>query len=155
MIEKNQTIFMDRALNPIIQAIVVLCILSTAMVVLFVLKTTGTMDVDNRAFWVIGGASTLFFGLFNSIISLGASDMNVYWFRSTSSYTVLMVASGCLAFLFSGLKMEEAGSFKFIYMVLTFGYLLFLSIMRFMRKIVQLAQIEDEKWVDRAKKTKR
>jgi hypothetical protein len=153
--EKNQSTFMVRALNPIFQAGVVLCILITVMVVLFALKSSGSMDVDNRAFWVIGGATTLFFGIFNSVISLAASDMNVYWFRATASYTVLMVASGCLAFLFSGLTMEEAGSFKYIYMVLTFGYLLILSIMRFMRKIVQVAQIEDDKWVDRAKKTKR
>jgi hypothetical protein len=110
------------------------------------------MNVDNRVFWVIGGATTLFFGLFNSVISLGATDMNVYWFRSTASYVVLMVLSGCLAYFFSGMTMNEAGSFKWIFMVLTFGYLLFLSIMRFMRKIVQIAQQEDDKWVGRAKK---
>jgi hypothetical protein len=153
--EKNQATFMDRALNPMFQALVVLCISIVATLVLYALKISGSMDVDNRAFWVIGGATTLFFGLFNSVISLGADDMNAYWFRATSSYTVLMVASGCVAFLFSGMPMEEAGSFKYIYMVLTFGYLLFLSIMRFMRKIVQVAQVEDDKWVDRAKKTKR
>jgi hypothetical protein len=150
--EKNQTNFIDKVLNPIFQAIVVLCISITAMTVFFLLKYSGIMDVDNRVFWVIGGATTLFFGLFNSVISLGASDMNVYWFRSTACYVVLMVSSGCLAYFFSGLTMTEAGSFKWIFMVLTFGYLLFLSIMRFMRKIVQIAQQEDDKWVGRAKK---
>jgi hypothetical protein len=150
--KKNQSTFMDKALNPIFQAVVVLCISVTAMGVFFALKSSGIMDVDSRIFWVIGGATTLFFGLFNSVISLGAADMNVYWFRSTSSYTVLMVASGCLAYFFSGMTMTEAGSFKWIYMVLTFGYLLFLSIMRFMRKIVHIAQQEDDKWIGRVKK---
>jgi hypothetical protein len=150
--EKNQTTFIGKALNPIFQVIVVLCISITAMIVFFLLKYSGTMNVDNRVFWVIGGATTLFFGLFNSVISLGATDMNVYWFRSTASYVVLMVLSGCLAYFFSGMTMNEAGSFKWIFMVLTFGYLLFLSIMRFMRKIVQIAQQEDDKWVGRAKK---
>jgi hypothetical protein len=150
--EKNQTTFIDKALNPAFQAIVVLCISITAMIVFFLLKSSGMMDFDNRVFWVIGGATTLFFGLFNSVISLGASDMNVYWFRSTASYVFLMVSSGCLAYLFSGMTMTEAGSFKWIFMVLTFGYLLFLSIMRFMRKIVQIAQKEDDNWVGRIKK---
>jgi hypothetical protein len=150
--DKNQTSFIDKALNPIFQAIVVLCISITAMIVFFMLKSLGAMDVDNRIFWVIGGATTLFFGLFNSVISLGATDMNVYWFRSTACYVVLMVSSGCLAFLFSGMTITEAGSFKWIFMVLTFGYLLFLSIMRFMRKIVEIAQKEDDNWVGRAKK---
>jgi hypothetical protein len=152
--EKNRITFMDRVLNPVFQASVVLCISITAMIVFYALNSSGTMVVDKPVFWVIGGATTLFFALFNSVISLAATDMNAYWFRSTASYTVLMVASGCLAFLFSGVAMEEAGSFKFIYMVLTFGYLLFLSVMRFMRKIVQIAQVEDDKWVGRAKKTK-
>jgi hypothetical protein len=150
--EKNQTTFIDKALNPIFQAIVVLSISITAMIVFFMLKSFGVMDVDNRVFWVIGGATTLFFGLFNSVISLGVPDMNVYWFRSTACYVVLMVASGCFAFLFSGLTITEAGSFKWIFMVLAFGYLLFLSIMRFMRKIVQIAQKEDDRWVGRVKK---
>lgn len=150
--ERNQATFIEKALNPIFQGVVVLCISLTAMIVFFVLNSSGFMDVDNRVFWVIGGATTLFFGLFNSVISLGAADMNVYWFRSTVCYVVLMVSSGCLAYLFSGMTMTEAGSFKWIFMVLTFGYLLFLSIMRFMRKIVQIAQQEDDKWVGRAKK---
>lgn len=150
--EKNQTTFTDKAMNPIFQSLVVLCISLTSMVVFFGIKSASIMDIDSRVFWVIGGATTLFFGLFNSVISLAASDMNVYWFRSTFCYTVLMVASCVLAFLFSGISMTEAGSFKWIYMVLTFGYLLFLSIMRFMRKIVQIAQKEDDNWVGRAKK---
>jgi hypothetical protein len=150
--DKNQTSFIEKGSNPIFQATVVLGISVTAMLVFFGLKLSGIMDVDNRAFWVIAGASILFFGLFNSVISLSAKDMNVYWFRSTASYIVLMIAVGTFAYLFSGLTVTEAGSFKWIFMVLTFGYLLFLSIMRFMRKIVQIAQQEDDKWVGRAKK---
>jgi hypothetical protein len=150
--EKNQTTFMDKAMNPLFQSLVVLGISLTAMIVFWALNYANMMDVDSRVFWVIGGATTLFFGLFNSVISLAASDMNVYWFRSTFCYAVLMIASGFLAYLFSGMTITEAGSFKWIYMVLTFGYLLFLSIMRFMRKIVQIAQKEDDKWIGRVKK---
>jgi hypothetical protein len=150
--KKNITTFTDKYMNPIFQTFVVLGISLVAMIVFYALKLAGMMDVDNRVFWVIGGATTLFYGLFNSVISLASVDMNVYWFRSTLSYAALMIASATLAFLFSGITITEAGSFKWIYMVLTFGYLLFLSIMRFMRKIVQIAQKEDDKWVGRFKK---
>jgi hypothetical protein len=46
---------------------------------------------------------------------------------------------------------SEAASFKWIFMVVTFGYLLFLSLMRFMRKVVFLAQQEDNRWMNRRK----
>ena len=58
---------------------------------------------------------------------------------------------GVLAYIFSSMTITEAGSFKWIFMVLTFGYLLFLSVMRFMRKIVEIAQKEDDKWMSRRK----
>jgi hypothetical protein len=149
---KNQTVFFDKAANPIFQAVIVLSLSIAIMTVLFVLKASNLMDVESRTYWIIAGAFILFYGLFNSVISLSATDMNQYWFRSTLSYTVLMVASSTVSYFFSNMTITEAGSFKWIFMVLTFGYLLFLSMMRFMRKIVQIAQQEDNKWMDRMKK---
>lgn len=150
--KNNQTSFFDKLYNPIVQAVVVFGLSLLVMVVLLILKNTDTSDIDNRIYWVVAGASILFYALFNSVISLAVADMNQYWLRSTASYAVLMVVCGALAYLFSSLTMTEAGSFKWIFMVLTFGYLLFLSIMRFMRKVVQIAQSEDDKWMGRLKK---
>ena len=106
---------------------------------------------DPILFWVISGAGVLFFALMNSVVSLGATDMNKYWFYSTASYVVLAVSCALMAFIFSGISIDDAGSFRWIFTVLTFGYLLFLSLMRFLRKIVQVAQDEDKKWEERVK----
>jgi hypothetical protein len=149
---KNQTTFFDKAANPLFQAAVVLILSIVSMLVLFVIKLSNLMSVESRTYWIIAGASILFYGLFNSVISLSATDMNQYWFRATSSYVVLMVGASTAAYFFSNMTITEAGTFKWIFMVLTFGYLLFLSMMRFMRKIVQVAQEEDNKWMDRLKK---
>jgi hypothetical protein len=151
MEQNSNSSFMDRMSNPIIQASIVLSGVLIFMLVTKILKWSGSVIVNNSIFWVIAGAAILFFALFNSVISLSVKDMNQYWTRSTASYTVLMVSSGCFAYLFSSMTMTEAGTFKWIFMVLTFGYLLFLSIMRFMRKIVQIAQQEDNKWIERMK----
>ena len=151
MEQNSNSSFMNRMSNPILQASIVLSGVLVFMLVTKILKWSGSVIVNNSIFWVIAGAAILFFALFNSVISLSVKDMNQYWTRSTASYTVLMVSSGCFAYLFSSMTMTEAGTFKWIFMVLTFGYLLFLSIMRFMRKIVQIAQQEDNKWTERMK----
>ena len=149
--EQSQTSFMNRVFNPILQAFIVFSGLVIFMLTAKIIKMSGSIFVNDRIFWVIAGTAILFFALFNSVISLAVKDMNQYWTRSTASYAVLMVLSGSMAYLFSSMTISEAGTFRWIFMVLTFGYLLFLSIMRFMRKIVQIAQQEDNKWMQRRK----
>jgi hypothetical protein len=67
---------------------------------------------------------------------------NNYWGISIFVYVSLAVLSGLIAYLASNLSVYEAGSYKFIYFVITFGYLVFISIMGFMKKIVAFAQKE-------------
>ncbi len=147
--EKKQDTFFDRLLNPIIQAACILGLSLLLMLALQLVKMNAWTEVDDRVFWVIAGTSLLIYALFNSIGSLATKNMNQYWSKSTLCYAGLMVSSGTLAYLFSHLTIGEAGTFRWIFMVLTFGYLLFLSMMRFMRKVVTIAQVEDSKWEER------
>ena len=121
------------------------------MLIAKILKWTNLADIAGQAFWIIAGTSILLFAIFNSVLSLSTKDMNLYWTQSIPTYAALMVLSGSLAYLFSAMTMQEAGTFRWIFMVLTFGYLLFLSMMRFMRKIVEIAQKEDDSWMKRMK----
>lgn len=147
----NPSTFTEKAQNPVYQVIVVAIGLLITMLLVKIVIMGGATIISNRVFWIIAGTAVLFYSLFNSIISLNASDMNTYWTRSTLCYAALMISSGFMAYVFSSMTMSEAGTFKWIFMVLTFGYLLFLSMMRFMRKIVHIAQKEDNKWMGRMK----
>jgi beta-lactamase regulating signal transducer with metallopeptidase domain len=149
--ETKPTHFLDKTYNPILQAAYALGFALVTMFILQMVKWSGAMVINNRTFWILAGTAILTFALFNSVISLSTKDMNKYWVQSTASYAVLMVACGGLAYLFSSMTIKQAGSFRWIFMVLTFGYLLFLSMMRFMRKIVQIAQKEDDSWQKRTK----
>ena len=149
--ETKSSHFLDKTYNPVLQAAIALGFALALMLVLQFVKWSGAAVIGNRNFWIIAGTAILAFALFNSILSLSTKDMNKYWVQSTASYAVLMVACGCLAYLFSSMTIKQAGSFRWIFMVLTFGYLLFLSMMRFMRKIVQIAQKEDDSWQRRTK----
>lgn len=149
--ETKQSYFLDKTYNPVLQAACALGFALVLMLITQIVKWSGAMTVGNRIFWIIAGTAILSYALFNSIISLSSKDMNKYWFHSTASYAILMVSCGGLAYFFSALTINQAGSFRWIFIVLTFGYLLFLSMMRFMRKIVHIAQKEDDSWVKRAK----
>ena len=78
-------------------------------------------------------------------MSLKAASMNKYWSRSIMAFMGLLVVSGLLATVFSGLSIDEAGSFRWLFVVLTFGYLVFLSIVRLMKKIVDIAIEQDDR----------
>ncbi|MEZ4956533.1 MAG: hypothetical protein R2825_23450 [Saprospiraceae bacterium] len=101
------------------------------------------VEVEQRLPWTLAGTFILFFAIFNSLISLMTDNMDRYWTRSILSYVALAGAVALLAWGFSSLTINEAGSYKWIYIVLTFGYLLFLSMIGFMRKIVEFAQREE------------
>lgn len=85
----------------------------------------------------------LTFALFNSVMSLPYKNQNDYWFYSTISYVLVALTGVVLSYLLKGILILDSGIFKWLYLVFTFGYLVFLSIVRAMRKIVQIAQRQD------------
>jgi hypothetical protein len=154
-INQNAPIFWERLYQPYGLGIAVFGVAVLAMFICFLLRSMSILVVSPIIFWVVWATFLLCFALFNSVLSLNTKlDMNQYWFKSTSTYTALVIGLGAFSWLFSGLSLREAGTFQFIFIVITFGYLLFLSIARFMRKVVELAQKEDNRWQQRAKKKK-
>ncbi len=133
----------DKTLDPIYQAL--LCFGAALVVILGgkLVNVIGLMTVSNRFPWMTSAAFILFFAMFNSVFSLSAKNTTQYWGRSIYSFMGLAVLSGLMAYLFSSLSINEAGSYRWIYFVLTLGYLVFLSIVTFMRKIVEFAQREE------------
>lgn len=142
MNEPNNSFFY-KAYNPILQAAIVFGMGLIVMIGGKLFAATNILSVSERFPWMTAAAFILFFAMFNSIFSLSSSDMNKYWSRSVLSYAGLVLASGTLAYLFSSIPINEAGSYRWIIIVLTFGYLVFLSIMRFMKNIVEFAQKEE------------
>ncbi len=99
--------------------------------------------VSNRWPWLCAASFLLFFALFNAIMSATSKNLMKYWGRSIYSFLGLAVGAGLLAWAFSGLSIGQAGSYKWIFFVVTFGYLVFLSMVGFMKQIVEFAQKEE------------
>lgn len=101
------------------------------------------MQVTPRFPWMAAAAFLLLFSIFNSVASLFAADGVKYWGRSIYSFLGLALGSGLMAYVFSSLSISEAGSYRWIFVVLTFGYLVFISIINIARRIVEFAQREE------------
>jgi len=103
----------------------------------------GLFEVQEYFPWTIAAGLTFLFGIANTILSLSSTEIVTYWRDSVISYFVVMVIGGLIAWMLSGLNIYEAKSFSWIYMVFTFAYLLFMSMVQAMRKIVKIAQDQD------------
>jgi len=142
MANEESSIF-TKAHHPAIQAIGIFVAGVFVTCCSKIIQSIGLLEVGERFPWMTAASFLLFFAIFNSISSVAAKDANKYWTRSMFSFGGLAVASGLAAWGFSQLSIEEAGSYKWIFVVLTFGYLIFLSMMGFLKRIVNFAEKED------------
>ena len=138
-----ETSIFEKKIDPIYQASGVL-----AAVILFQAIGTGvsagTEDVvNNRWAWLCAASFLLFYSLFNAIMSATTKDVLKYWGRSMYSFMGLALLSGLSACALRGVPIGEARSYKWIFFVVTFGYLVFMSMIAIMKGVVDFAQKEE------------
>jgi len=131
--------------RPLFQAIVIFIFSALLALLDYKAGVLGVGTTGKNSPWVMMTAGILFYALSSSILSLKAERQNIYWREAILTFIGLLVASGLFATLISGLSIDEAGSFRWIFVVLSFGYLVFIAIVRLMRKIVEIAIKQDEK----------
>ncbi len=153
--EKPKASFLYKAYNPVLQAALVFGLGLMIMLFSKLLSWTGVFQPSQKFPWMTAAAMIFFFSIFNSITSLSAKNLNNYWLRSMASFAGMAVALGLIAYLFSSLTINEAGSYRWIITVLIFGYLVFLSILGFMKRIVEFAEKEDWQAPKKRKRKKR
>ncbi len=137
------TIF-ERKIDPLRQAAMFLAAAVLFMLITLLLNQTGWYEVDLLFPWSIATAFLLLYAVFNSLMSLNSDSSAKYWGRSVYGFIGLAFANGLAAWLFSGIPLRQAQSYQWIYIVVTIGFLVFLSMINAMRKIVQFA--EKEEW---------
>ncbi|MFK7774253.1 MAG: hypothetical protein AB8F94_19045 [Saprospiraceae bacterium] len=152
MQETTNDPFFVKAKDPVMQASVILGFVVIFMALTKVASLTGAVEFKDYFPWIISASFLLFFTVLNSLFSLSSDDINKYWIRSISSYLCLAIVSGALAYLASSVSFNDAGTIRWIFYVLTFVYLVFLSILNFMKKIVAFA--EREEWTAPKKRSK-
>jgi len=129
--------------SPIAQALVVLGGALALMVCGWLLTVSKIYPVDRLYAWSIAAAFMLLLAMLNSLMSLRADSFAKYWGTSMYTYLALALCTGLAAWLFSGIPLRDAGTYRWIYLVVTVGFLVFLSMVNFMKRIVQFAEKED------------
>ena len=102
-----------------------------------------SMELRPERPWVFASTFLLFYSIFNVVFSFSAENSEKYWTQAVIGFVVCVGVLGALAYLISGLGMNDAGSFKWIFIVITISYLVFMSISRAMKGIVDFAKKEE------------
>ncbi|MGI9158883.1 MAG: hypothetical protein ACR2K1_03940 [Saprospiraceae bacterium] len=139
----NNTSILAADTQPWKQALVIASGAFAIMLLGFLLTVSGLYAPDSLFAWSIASAFLLLFALFNSLLSLNSKKPAQYWGQSVYSYIGLAVVMSLAAWLFSGISLDNAGYYKFIYLVVTIGFMVFSSMVNFMKKIVQFAEREE------------
>lgn len=135
--------FFSKAMNPFIIAGIALAGALLFMILGIFTNSIGVTQLSERFPYVSAGSFLLLFAVYNAVFSLNSEDLNKYWLKSIAAYVVLVAGSAGLAYAISGLWMP--GTFGWIFSILTFGYLAFLSIMGMVKNVFTIIKKEDEK----------
>lgn len=130
-------------LNPFFQAAIAFGLIVVFASFAKLLQILGVLPPTFKIIWVVSASFLLLFSIGNGLVFLTAKSTAIYWSRSIMSYASLLIVSALLAWLLTSVSIGDAASFKWIYFVLTIGYLVILSIVGFMKIIVELAQKKD------------
>ncbi len=139
----RESSILDKAYDPVLQAVSLLLVVLIIMLITKMMTSMGWVETLPEFPWSIAATFLLFFAIANSISSISAKDLNKYWGRSMMSFAGLAIGSGFLAYFFSSVSIGDARTYKWIFIVLTIGYMVFLSIIGFMKRIVEFAEKED------------
>ena len=99
----------------------------------------------NSGTWIVGTAMILCYIILNAIVALRIEPIIPYWSKSVTFYIGTLVFVYAWSYLLSGKSIDEAGSFRWLWLVLTLVYMVFFAIARSMKRIVDYALKQDEK----------
>lgn len=133
------------ATSPFIQSGSAIGLSLLIAIILKLCLATDTGESSGIIFWEFSFSLLLGYMMFNSLFSLQSNDRMIYFRNSIFAFMLLAAVGGCIAWLFSGIKLDEAGSFRWLYIVFTFVYLVFLTIVNLMRKVIDYARKQDNR----------
>ena len=138
----TQSIF-QKEIHPIYQAGVAIVLNIIAILIFNSSIDYETSPNGGIVLWEISFSILLAFMLFNSVFSIPYNNRLQYFRDSIFCFMAVAAVGGLLAHYISGLSMDEAGHFRWLYICFTFTFLVFLSIVNLMRKIVDIAKRQD------------
>ena len=135
----------NKEVSPYRQALVASVLQLIVLGITRMLMSGGQMNETPTLFWEIAFTIMMTYMLFSAMLSFPYKKRGEYFYKSIIGYVVVAFSGGFLADWLSGISMDEAGSFRWLYLLLTFCYLVFLSIANAMWKIIEMAKKQDSR----------
>ncbi len=129
--------------SPLYQMAVAVILTFISGFIFKLLILSDTVSDSGVIFWECSFAILLGYMMFNCIYSFVAKDSLKYFRNSIFSFVVLAIVGGVLSSQLSGLNVDEAGSFRWLYLVFTFVYLVFVSIVNLIKKFMEYAMKQE------------
>ncbi len=145
----NHTNRLKRLRRPYLQAGIVALMVIVLTLVDAMLPHSEAIFEANTSSWIVATAMLLFFIILNSIVGLGVTNLLKYFSQSVVMYLILLVFCYGWCFLLSGKHIDDAGSFRWLWFVLTLVYMVFFVIVRSIRTIADAANRQDQELRDR------
>src|SRR5688500_12116493 len=132
-------------LNPLYQAglIVILTILLTGLDLL--MPHDDAFFKVNAVPWFVSTAMILLFIVINTVVALRIDNILPYCSWSIAMFIALLSFAYGWCYILTGKHIDEVGSFRWLWMVLTMVYFVFFTITRTMKRIVDIAIKQDKK----------
>lgn len=138
----EQSVF-QKEISPIIQGAFAIGINLVIVLLVKGIVDSGSKLDDGIFLWEVSFSVLLGFMLFNSVLSIPYKNRTEYFRNSIFSFLAVAGLGGVMAHYISGISMDQAGSFRWLYIVFAFTYLVFISIVNLMRKIMEIAKKQD------------
>lgn len=136
-------------IKPAYQALLVISLFVFTLVILKFLDLIQYRQLLIKYCWLFGTALLLFYIIVNSIFSFTAKDKLIYFRNSIFTYIACLVVVVGLNTFISGKVVYEVETYSWILFVFSLVYIVFITILNLLRKIVEMAvnqnkKIEDE-----------
>ena len=131
--------------KPLHQAALVACMIMVFSLFDMMLPHSNNLFEVNAGPWIVATAMMLCFVILNTIVALRIEPIIPYWSTSVMLYLGLLAFSYGWCWLLSGKHIDDVGSIRWLWFVLTMVYMVFFTIARSMKRIIDIANRQDEK----------
>ncbi|HXR79781.1 MAG TPA: hypothetical protein VN763_02640, partial [Saprospiraceae bacterium] len=131
--------------KPLYQALLVVAMIIVFSLIDKILPHHTELFEVNSGSWIVATAMMLCYIILNSIVALKTEPILPYWGLSVVFYIALLAFSYGWSYMLSGKGIDEVGSFRWLWLVLTLVYMVFFAIARSVKRIVDFAIKQDDK----------
>lgn len=136
--------FFDYRLTPFRQLLLCFGIMILLVLVLYMASLMKITTVEKEDYWICFLAPILFFVVMNCVVTFFSKEHLVYYRESLMSYIILTMLACLGGWIITGINILDLVHFKFVLIVITFVFLVFLSIINLMKWIMKYILTENE-----------